>query len=147
MTSVQQTATDAILSVDAIAQTATAAQEAAEEAKQEAQDAQTAASEARSAASDAQSAVADKVDKVAGKGLSTNDYTNDDKTAVETTIPQALALRVALASTQDSLLVPTSKTPVSATASGTAGMWCWDANYLYVCTDTNAWKRVALVTW
>jgi hypothetical protein len=30
------------------------------------------------------------------------------------------------------------------TAVGTAGQICWDANYLYVCTSTNTWKRVAL---
>ena len=32
-------------------------------------------------------AIADKVDKVTGKGLSTNDYTDNDKTALQTTIP------------------------------------------------------------
>lgn len=36
-----------------------------------------------------------------------------------------------------------SSTPTSGGA-GTAGMYTWDANYLYVCTATNTWKRVAL---
>ena len=32
----------------------------------------------------------------------------------------------------------------ASTATGTAGQVCWDANYIYVCTATNTWKRVAL---
>ncbi|MCC6797706.1 MAG: hypothetical protein IT366_21515 [Candidatus Hydrogenedentes bacterium] len=27
---------------------------------------------------------------------------------------------------------------------GTAGMFTWDANYLYICTATDTWKRVAI---
>lgn len=38
-------------------------------------------------------------------------------------------------------------TPASATASGTTGQIVWDANYIYVCTATNTWKRVAIATW
>jgi hypothetical protein len=36
---------------------------------------------------------------------------------------------------------PTTKT---STSLGTAGQISWDANYIYVCTATNTWKRVAL---
>ena len=39
------------------------------------------------------------------------------------------------------------KTPASSAASGVAGSVCWDTNYIYVATGTNAWKRVALATW
>ncbi len=45
------------------------------------------------------------------------------------------------------LAVSTAKTPASATDTGTAGTICWDANYIYVCTATNTWKRVAIATW
>jgi hypothetical protein len=38
-------------------------------------------------------------------------------------------------------------TPASASAAGTAGMITADANYVYVCTATNTWKRVAIATW
>lgn len=38
-------------------------------------------------------------------------------------------------------------TPASATASGTAGEVAWDADYIYVCTAANTWKRVAISTW
>ena len=39
-----------------------------------------------------------------------------------------------------------SSTPTTKTASsaGVAGQICWDANYIYVCTATNTWKRSAL---
>lgn len=47
----------------------------------------------------------------------------------------------------DVLRLRTAKTPASATAAGNAGDICWDANYLYVCTATNTWKRTALSTW
>lgn len=40
-----------------------------------------------------------------------------------------------------------SKTPASAADTGTAGDHSWDANYLYICTATNTWKRAALATW
>jgi hypothetical protein len=32
----------------------------------------------------------------------------------------------------------------TSTSAGTAGDICWDANYIYVCTATNTWKRAAL---
>jgi len=40
-----------------------------------------------------------------------------------------------------------SATPASASAAGTVGTMSWDANYIYICTATNTWKRVALSTW
>lgn len=38
-------------------------------------------------------------------------------------------------------------TPASAVAAGTAGTVLQDADYVYVCTAANTWKRVALTTW
>jgi hypothetical protein len=38
-------------------------------------------------------------------------------------------------------------TPASAAATGVAGTITADANYVYVCTATNTWKRVAIATW
>jgi hypothetical protein len=32
----------------------------------------------------------------------------------------------------------------TSTSAGTAGQVAWDANYIYICTATNTWKRVAL---
>lgn len=37
--------------------------------------------------------------------------------------------------------------PASATATGALGEIRYDANYMYVCTATNTWKRSALTTW
>lgn len=47
----------------------------------------------------------------------------------------------------DTVRVRTTKTPSSASASGTTGDICWDSNYVYVCVATNTWKRSALATW
>jgi hypothetical protein len=43
--------------------------------------------------------------------------------------------------------IATAKTPASATDTGVAGEICWDADYVYVCTATNTWKRTAISTW
>lgn len=43
-------------------------------------------------------------------------------------------------------ILPT-KTPASATATGIAGEICWDASYIYICTATDTWKRVAIAAW
>lgn len=37
--------------------------------------------------------------------------------------------------------------PASASATGSEGQIAWDADYIYVCTATNTWKRVAIATW
>ena len=41
----------------------------------------------------------------------------------------------------------TTKTPASAAATGTTGTITWDADYIYICTATDTWKRVAISTW
>jgi len=41
------------------------------------------------------------------------------------------------------IMVTTSQSPAS-NGTGTAGQIAWDANYIYVCTATNTWKRAAL---
>lgn len=43
--------------------------------------------------------------------------------------------------------IATANTPASAGATGTTGEIAWDANYIYVCTATNTWKRTAIATW
>lgn len=40
-----------------------------------------------------------------------------------------------------------SRTPSSSGDTGNQGDHCWDSNYLYICTATNTWKRVALSSW
>ncbi len=38
-------------------------------------------------------------------------------------------------------------TPASSSAACIAGDWAHDATYVYTCTATNTWKRVAMATW
>lgn len=51
--------------------------------------------------------------------------------------------------TSPSLTTPTlsTATPASASATGTTGTVVWDADYIYICTATNTWKRAAIATW
>jgi len=37
--------------------------------------------------------------------------------------------------------------PASSSATGTAGQLAYDANYLYICTATDTWERVAVAAW
>ena len=41
----------------------------------------------------------------------------------------------------------TTDVPANASASGTAGDIAVDENYIYICVDTDTWKRVAIATW
>ena len=45
------------------------------------------------------------------------------------------------------LRLDTSKTPASAGATGNKGEVCWDSGFLYVCVDTNTWKKAAIASW
>ena len=47
----------------------------------------------------------------------------------------------------DTMRLRTARTPASATAAGNAGDICWDSSYLYICTATNTWRRIAHATW
>jgi hypothetical protein len=41
----------------------------------------------------------------------------------------------------------TTKTPASASAAGIQGTIAWDADYIYICTAADTWKRVGIATW
>lgn len=41
----------------------------------------------------------------------------------------------------------TTKTPSSASDTGTTGTIAWDSSFIYVCTTTDTWKRAAIATW
>jgi hypothetical protein len=69
-------------------------------------------------------------------------YETASKIGIGTTSPS-----VALDVNSDAFRVRTAKTPASAAATGAAGTICWDADYVYVCTATNTWKRAAIATW
>ena len=59
--------------------------------------------------------------------------------------PTAANLTVAGTTTTTGLNTPL-YTPASSSATCTTGDWAHDASYLYTCTATNTWKRVALST-
>lgn len=59
----------------------------------------------------------------------------------------AITLEAPTALNSDYFRIVTAKTPASAADTGDAGQIAWDTNYLYVCTATNTWKRVAIATW
>lgn len=46
-----------------------------------------------------------------------------------------------------SMRLRNSNTPASASDTGDQGEICWDSSYLYICTATDTWKRVAISTW
>lgn len=54
---------------------------------------------------------------------------------------------LSLTTSNNKIVLGASRTPASAGATGVAGEVCWDANYIYVCTASNTWKRAALSTW
>lgn len=47
----------------------------------------------------------------------------------------------------DSFRLGDKHTPSSASDIGTIGTIAYDDDYIYICTDTNTWKRAALNTW
>ncbi len=79
---------------------------------------------------------------LATAGLERLRITADGRLGLGTTTPTGV-LDVA----DNKLRVRTAQTPASATASGNQGEIAWDANFVYVCTNTNTWRRAALSTW
>jgi hypothetical protein len=59
---------------------------------------------------------------------------------------EKMTLSATLLSSAVAISVPT-HTPSSASDAGVAGTITWDASFVYVCTATNTWKRVAIATW
>lgn len=47
----------------------------------------------------------------------------------------------------DTVRVPVERTITNANDTGVKGDICWDSSYIYVCTATDTWKRVAISTW
>ena len=77
-------------------------------------------------------------------------YTGDASTqALALTIDNSQDLTVEgdLTLSAGNVIMSSSETPASASATGTQGTIAWDTNYIYVCTATNTWKRVAIGTW
>ena len=80
----------------------------------------------------------DTTKKITVENLFKSDLTGNVTTAAQPAITSV--------GTLTSLKLTTS-TPASASATGTIGTIAWDTGYIYVCTATNAWERVAIATW
>jgi hypothetical protein len=81
--------------------------------------------------------------------LNTNDGTNSGSIAITDGVDGniTLAPNGAGAVVFRSPRVSSFDTPASASAAGVTGSLAYDENYIYVCTATDTWKRVALSTW
>lgn len=92
---------------------------------------------------------------VTGAGSNYSEFLPPIATVTGGVFYRAATFRINMTATQGELLlnsgnrvvIPTSVTPASAAASGTQGTIAWDANYIYVCTGTNTWKRAGLSSW
>ena len=84
---------------------------------------------------------ADNALAVATGGVERLRLTADGRLGLGTNAPSGL-LDVA----DNKLRIRSAQTPASATAAGNQGEIAWDANYVYVCINTNTWRRSAL-TW
>jgi hypothetical protein len=79
----------------------------------------------------------------------TGDVTGDvtgNTSGTAATVTTAAQPAITSLGTLTSLKVATS-TPASASATGTIGTIAWDTGYIYVCTATDTWERVAIATW
>ncbi len=45
------------------------------------------------------------------------------------------------------VIIHTSSPPSGASDTGVAGTIMWDSGFIYICTATNTWKRVAIASW
>ena len=68
----------------------------------------------------------------------------DGVKTLETTV-NGVTITGSVSSTQN--YISPSNPPASASDTGTAGMYAWNATHFYVCIATNTWVRVALATW
>jgi hypothetical protein len=92
---------------------------------------------------------ADTTKKITVANLMKSDLTGNATTATTATtaatVTTAAQPAITSVGTLTSLKLATS-TPASASATGTIGTIAWDTGYIYVCTATDTWERVAIAT-
>ena len=79
--------------------------------------------------------------------LSIRDASNTQKVIFQGNGQVQFAGTILANASSNAFRIANSQTPASASNTGTTGTICWDASYIYVCTATNTWKRVAIATW
>lgn len=65
-------------------------------------------------------------------------YLNDIEVTTSTSEERFLGLN------GDTIRITKNRTPSSSTDTGYKGEICWDSSYVYLCVDTNSWKRIGL---
>lgn len=97
-----------------------------------------------------------KINEPTGVGPWLPGYTRDVEREIERAATFIRSLESAAVGVDDAqtlsnktleTLVVVTHTPSSASDTGAAGQIAWDADYIYVCTATDTWKRVAISTW
>lgn len=87
-------------------------------------------------------------DVVTGDELLINDNGTGSKKITAGSLAEAVGLLgIPVLNVSANGLRPATSTPSSASDTGTTGTITWDANYIYVCTATDTWKRVAIASW
>jgi len=79
--------------------------------------------------------------------LAIKDYAGSTKVNIDGVGGVGISASLVLSGSSNVFRISNAQTPASATATGTAGTIAWDTSYIYVCTATNTWKRVAISTW
>ena len=73
-------------------------------------------------------------------GLGVGSYINGVESIFTTLVIEDLATAI-------KGVVASGSAPASATSTGVAGTIAYDSSYVYICTATNTWKRVAISSW
>ena len=74
-------------------------------------------------------------------------YVTNNGFGVNTLPSQALHISGNTLIEGDIIYPSPSTPPVSSGSTGTKGTITWDSNYIYICVNTNAWKRSQLSSW
>lgn len=73
---------------------------------------------------------------------------NGNDTTLRVLVSSGVRMSITSARTTiTNLLNTASSPPANAASSGTTGDLTWDSDFIYVCTNTNTWKRAAIATW
>lgn len=78
---------------------------------------------------------------------STPKITAYDNNGATTTDLEIAANSIYLNAAAKGLRFGANTTPSSASDTGTAGTFCWDSSYIYICTASNTWRRISHATW
>ncbi len=86
--------------------------------------------------------------KITVANLMKSDLTGNATTATTAaTVTTAAQPAITSVGTLTSLQVAAAAAPSAASDPGNIGEIAWDTGYVYICTASNTWERVAIATW